>query len=222
MDVKEAIEERKSNRAFGPDPLPREVLQEIMRRALRAPSWGNTQPWNFTVVGGKTLEKIKEETVQLLEKEVPTRPEVPMPTEFPDGQTVRYKGLGRDLFRALGIERGDKNGRKAHYETMTRLFDAPYLIYLHLEKGFNPYALMDCGGILQTIALLAVEAGLGTCILARSVSYPDVVRKHVEIPDGQVLVMGMAIGHPLKEHPANQFRSERGKLEEFVRWVDVD
>jgi nitroreductase len=105
---------------------------------------------------------------------------------------------------------------------MTRLFDAPYVIYLHFNRELNPYALLDSGAIIQTIALLAVEKGLGTCILARSVSYPDVIRKHAGIPENQDLVMGMAIGHPIQDHPANQFRSPRGKPAEFLRWLDVD
>ncbi len=104
---------------------------------------------------------------------------------------------------------------------MMRCLGAPHVIYLHLDQGFNPYALMDGGIILQTIALMASEQGLGTCFLAQSVRYPGVVRKHSGIPDDQMLVMGMAIGSPIKDHPANLFRSVRGKPEEFLRYVEV-
>jgi len=44
MDVMEAIESRKSVRAFKADPVPRPTLQAIMDAALQAPSWANTQP----------------------------------------------------------------------------------------------------------------------------------------------------------------------------------
>ena len=74
--------------------------------------------------------------------------------------------------------------------------------------------------ILQTIALLAVEQGLGTCIMAGAVFYPEVVRKYAQIPPERILVMGMAIGYPIKDHPANLFRSQRGQPEEFIQWVD--
>lgn len=221
MDVKEAVAARNSIRAFSPEPVPKKILEEIMERALRAPSWGNTQPWKFTIVGGKTLEKIRGEFVQLLQKEVPPSPDYPMPTKFSEAQTHRYKGLAKDLYEALGIEREDKEDRKAFYVKMIQLFDTRCVIYLHLDKGFSPYALMDGGIILQTIALLAPGYGLGTCILAQSVTYPGVVRKYTGIHDDQVLVMGMAIGYPIQDHPANQFRSQRGKPDEFLRWIDM-
>ena len=221
MDVKEAVLARRSIRAFNPEPVPREVLGEIMENALWAPSWGNTQPWRLTLIGGETLEKIKDEYVHMFGKGIATNPDFPMPTEFNVIQKNRYQGLGKGLFRALGIAREDKEKRNSYYEEMMRCLGAPHVIYLHLDQGFNPYALMDGGIILQTIALLALDQGLGTCFLAQSVRYPGVVRKHSGIPDDQMLVMGMAIGSPIKDHPANLFRSVRGKPEEFLRYVEV-
>jgi len=220
MEVKEAVLARRSIRAFKPEPVPKNMLEDIMDRALWAPSWGNTQPWKFTIVGGETLNKIKEDFVQHARQDVQTNPELTMPDLFNDVQTSRYKGLGKSLFHALGIGREDKERREAYYVEMSRFFGAPTVIYLHLDQGFNHYALLDGGLIFQTITLLAVDQGLGTCFLARSVRYPDVVRKHSNIPSDQVLVMGLAIGYPM-EHPANQFQRERGKPQEFIQWVDV-
>jgi nitroreductase len=152
---------------------------------------------------------------------VPSNPDIPFPTSFNQTETARYKELGKDLFEALGIPREDREKRKAHFLDMTRFFGAPCIIYLHFSRGFNTYALLDAGLILQTIALLAVDHRLGTCILTRSISYPDVVRKHAGITPDQVLVMGMCIGIPIHDHPANRFRSKRGKAKEFLRFVDV-
>ncbi|MCJ7809155.1 MAG: nitroreductase family protein [Desulfobulbaceae bacterium] len=140
MDVKEAVLERRSIRAFSPEPISREVLEEIMETALWAPSWGNTQPWRLTLIGGEALEEIKEEYVQMFEKGVPNSPDFPMPTEFNLIQTGRYKGLGKGLFHALGIAREDKENRKSYSKDMMRCFGAPHVIYLHLDRGFNPYA----------------------------------------------------------------------------------
>jgi nitroreductase len=221
MEVKEAVLARRSVRAFSPDPVPKKVLENILEQALRAPSWGNTQPWKFTIVGGQTLDKIKEEYLQSYKQGVPINPDFPFQLTFNEPQTVRYKGLGKSLFQALGIGREEFEKREAYVQDMTRFFGAPYLVYLHFDQGFNPYALMDGGIILQTIALLAVEQGLGTCILTRSVSYPEVVRRQTGIPSDQALIMGLGIGFPLQGHPANLFRSQRGKPEEFITWVDV-
>ena len=60
MDVIEAIHSRRSVRAFKPDPVPKEVLQAIMEAALRSPSWENTQPWEFAVLGGEAMKNVKE------------------------------------------------------------------------------------------------------------------------------------------------------------------
>lgn len=221
MDIEKAVADRRSIRAFSQEPIPRKILEDILERALRAPSWGNTQPWHFTVVSGSTLKQIGKESAQLVQQGIPANPDLSFPDNFNEAQTARYKGLGKGLFSALGIAREDKDARTAHFLQMIGLSDVPHVIYLHFDKGFNPYGLVDGGLILQTIALLALEKELGTCILAVSVAYPDVVRKHADIPSDQVLVMGIAIGHPVPDHPSNQFRSERGELKEFVRFVDV-
>lgn len=222
MNVSEAVTARRSIRAFSPVPVPKEVLSEIMDRALRAPSWGNVQPWKMTLVGGRTLEKIKEEYVVLFGQGHPSKTDFPTPTEFNEVQTARYQELGRGLFTALGIAREDKEKRNAYYRDMMRCLGAPHVIYLHFDKGFDPYALMDGGIILQTIALLAVDHGLGTCFLGQAIRYPDVVRKHSGIPSDQMLVMGLAIGRPVEDHPANRFRSRRGAPGEFIKFVDMD
>jgi nitroreductase len=59
MEIVEAIQKRKSIRAFKSDPVPQEILKKIMELALRAPSWANTQPWEFAIVTGKKLEEIR-------------------------------------------------------------------------------------------------------------------------------------------------------------------
>ena len=61
MELLEAIHNRKSIRQFKPDPVPRVLLQEILRAALRAPSAINTQPWECWVAGGEALRRLGRE-----------------------------------------------------------------------------------------------------------------------------------------------------------------
>jgi len=220
MEVKEVVTKRKSIRAFEPKPVHKDVLEAVMEQALWAPSWGNTQPWGFNIVSGRPLELIKEDSCKLRQQGVESHPELPTPQKWNEVQTARYQNFAKSMFDSLGIGREEKEKRNYFYQQLALGFGAPHMIYLHLHKEFNNYSLLDCGLILQTIALLAVEQGLGTCIMAGAILYPEVVRKYAQIPLERILVMGMAIGYPIKDHSVNLFRSQRGKPAEFIQWVD--
>lgn len=222
MDVKEVVIARRSIRAYHPEPISKEILEEIMEKALWAPSWGNTQTWGLLVVGGEALEKIRAESISEFMAGGPDRTDVAAPEQFNEAQMDRYRGLGRDLFAALGIGREDKERRMEYYYDMMRFFNAPYLVYLHLDRNFNQYAMFDAGIIMQTIALLAVEYGLGTCFIARSIVYPDVVRKHTGLSEDQALIMGLTLGRPVEDAPINRFERNRGAPEEMIKWVGVE
>lgn len=50
VNLKQAIEKRRSARAFRPDPIPNAIVEEVLRLATMAPSGYNLQPWRFVVV----------------------------------------------------------------------------------------------------------------------------------------------------------------------------
>ena len=76
MDVIEAIKTRKSIRGYKPDPVPKEVLREILEIATRAPSTLNTQPWEFTVIAGEVMEEIKQANMEKFNSGEPAHPDV--------------------------------------------------------------------------------------------------------------------------------------------------
>jgi nitroreductase len=219
MELREAIERRKSIRAFRQEPVPREVLDEILEKALRAPSWGNTQPWRVTVVGGEVLASMVEDFLNKVTSNEPSCPDVEFPGIWPDPLLRRYKENGRMLFAALGIGREDREKRDHHRLNMLRLFGAPQAVYLHQDRNLSPYSIFDAGLLAQNIALLAAEKGVGTCFLALSVLYPAVIRQYTGIPETDRILIGLAIGYPDGDAPINQFRSEREPVETFVKWV---
>jgi nitroreductase len=51
---------RRTHKAFGPEPVPRETLLELFELAQLAPNHHLTQPWRFRVLGPETLERVKE------------------------------------------------------------------------------------------------------------------------------------------------------------------
>jgi nitroreductase len=60
MDVEAAIRTRRTHKAFGPEPVPRAQLEELLELASWAPNHNLTVPWRFRVVGPRTLERLKE------------------------------------------------------------------------------------------------------------------------------------------------------------------
>ncbi len=220
MNVSAAVQTRRSVRAFLNKPIPREILEEILQSAWRAPSWGNTQPWKLTVVGEKALQAMSAEFVQKAAIGENPRTDLEFPRGWPKDLERRYKENARRLFEALGIGRDDKEKRDAQRMNMFRFFGAPQAVYIHIDRTLGPYAIFDAGLLAQNIALLAAERGLGTCFLAVSVLFADVVRRYTTIPESDCIIIGMAVGYPDAMAPANQFRSEREPPENSVRWVE--
>lgn len=221
MNIYEAIKNRKSIRAFKNKPVPKALLSKIMEAALWAPSWANSQPWEFAIVGGETLQTLAEELFQLGQSEVPGNPDRPMPEKWPDINMNRIRQLGTKMFDALAIPREDKERRKQHYSRNYRFFGAPNIIYIYIDKELGAYSMLDVGIIAQNIALLATAEGLGTCFLASSARYADAVHEMTGIPKSKDIIIGLAIGYPDTDDPTHPFRSDRGKLDEFVHWVGV-
>jgi nitroreductase len=229
MDIVEAIHQRKSIRAFRSDPVPKEVLKGIMELALRAPSWANTQPWEFAIVTGKKLEEITQAFAEKAAKGAEDNPDVPRPREFPDPYDTRRRVVGRKVLELKGISRDDKQKRKWWLLQGLRLFEAPCVVYIYIDRSFyqqgegtNIWPVFDCGLVAENIMLLATEHGLGTIAQIQAVAYPDVLRKVLEIPDSKLIVLGIAVGYPDWDDPVNQLRSEREQLENVSTWYGFD
>lgn len=221
MELLEGLKTRKSIRAFKPEAVSRPLLTQILDAARWSPSWGNTQPWEVVVVAGDPLLRLTADLVAALEQKVAPNPDVPMPSGFPDAQKNRYMACAAGLFGAMGIAREDKARRLAHMVNMTRAFGAPVIIYVLCSADLPmPYTLLDLGAITHAICLAAHAHGLGTCIEAQLAHYPNLVRRHASVPDNRRIVIGIALGYPDSEAPANAFRTTREPLEKWVAWVD--
>ena len=67
MDALECIRTRKSIRAFKPEPVPKEVLTEVIATAGRSPSYKNSQPWEVAVLSGAKKEALSAHVIELFE-----------------------------------------------------------------------------------------------------------------------------------------------------------
>jgi nitroreductase len=226
MDIVEAINQRKSIRAFKSDPVPKEILKDIMELALRAPSYDNTQPWEFAIVTGKKLEEIRQAFVEKAEE---ANPDIALIREFPQPYDTRRRVLGRKVLELKGISREDKEKRGRWLLQGLRLFEAPCVIYIYIDRSFyrqgdglNIWPVFDCGLVAENVMLLATKYGLGTIPQIQAVVYPDVLRKVLGIPDSKLIVLGIAVGYPDQDDPINQLRSEREPLDNVSTWYGFD
>src|SRR4030042_5425741 len=104
MDIIEAVKTRKSIRGYKPDPVPRQVLEQILELASRAPSAMNTQPWEFTVLTSGVLENVSRRHIDLLTSGVPPSPEHVV-TSWPKESIYRQRqaDLAKQLFQLMDI-----------------------------------------------------------------------------------------------------------------------
>lgn len=218
MDVVDAIKERKSIRAFKSDPVPLDVIRKIMEQAQRAPSWANTQPWEFAVAAGKKLKEIQDGFVKRGMQDPEN--EVARPYEFPEPYMGRIRALQA---------KDRKEMTREDWENMTlnnfRHYGASTCIYLLVgkpifqqSKGINVWAMYDSGSAVQNIMLLATNYGLGTIAQAQAVVYPDIIRKVLGIPEDKLIALGISIGYPDRDNPVTQGRTAREPLDEVVKF----
>lgn len=218
MSTADSVRARRSVRAYKKDPVPREILEEILSTATWSPSAMNTQPWEFTVVTGEVLDNIRQGNLEKLVAFEGARALLPK-ASYQGVYRQRQIDLAVDIFKLMDIAREDKEKRTAWMQRGFRFFDAPAAIIVSMDKSVEEtWAMFDLGVITGAICLLANDAGLGTCIEDQGVAFPEVIRKFTGIPESKEIVIGIAIGYPDPDFPANALRSRRESIAYITDW----
>jgi nitroreductase len=222
MNVTDAMEKRFTCRAFTSDPVDRDMIVAIIDAARKAPSWGNTQPWEIFVAAGKSADRLRKAYSDRFAREVPADPDLtrPLPKDWPDKLRERYEKLRNDRSVSLGLDRDDPKDMHSLMARNFSFFDAPAVIFLCMDRTLTHWSLFDLGAISQSIMLTACERGLGTAAAVQLASYPDLVRQELGIPDHLAVCIGIAIGHIDAPSPQNSFRSTRRAVDEIVRFKE--
>ncbi len=218
MDIMEAIRQRRSIRCFKPDPVSREVLEKLLEISRWSPSGSNTQPWELAVLGGRMLEEVKTRLVRCMQS-AESHPDIPYP-QMPEPFRSRQKELLQlmDAWQFPPGTEGLKEKRAAYRVSSGRFFDAPVAVIVSVEREISPRAFLGLGMLAQTIALAALNFGLGTCIMSMAVYWPEIYRELLKIPESQLIAFGIAIGYPDLEARINNFERTREPLETNVKW----
>ena len=217
MDVNEAVAARRSVRGFLDRPVDPALLRDLAVRASRAATGGNIQPWHIDIVSGAAMAELKAIMAgKLARRETETPGYDIYPKEMTDTHKARTFGIGEALYGHLGIPREDRKARAIWFARNFQFFGAPAAYFCTVDRRMGPPQWADCGMYLQSLMLLAVEAGLATCAQECWAVYPETVERFLKTPAERMLFCGMAIGYEDKTDPANRLRSERAEAEEWL------
>ncbi|OZI31327.1 hypothetical protein CAL29_25765 [Bordetella genomosp. 10] len=227
-DALSALYDRRSIRAYRPDPVPPELIERILDAARQSPSGTNTQPWHVLVVGGDAKRRLCDRVSRVRETEPAREAGNNLEGEYryyPDPIVEPYlsrrRAVGWEMYRLLGIEKGDRAGSWAAAGRNYRFFDAPIGLVFTLERIMEKGSWIDLGIFLQSVMIAARHFGLDTCAQGAWARYHDVLREELGIPAGHVVVCGMALGYADASAAVNTARAGRASLPEFTRFVGI-
>jgi nitroreductase len=224
VDYETLVAERRSIRGYKPDPVPKDVIDEIIAIAKRAPSSMNTQPWHFHVITGEPLELIRKGNTERMMAGAGIDREIKMGHGYEGPHRERQVEIAIQLFEAMGIERDDKARRQDWVMRGFRQFDAPVSIVVTLDKALEHDTIghFDLGAATYGLVLAAWSKGLGSVINGQGIMQSSVVREHANIPEDQIIMTCVAMGYPDDSFVANDVQSRRVPNEQVVTYVGFD
>jgi len=223
MDFDTAVLERRSIRGYKPDPIPMNVMKEIIEIATRAPSSMNTQPWHLHVISGEPLDRIRAGNTERNLAGVPPSREFRVESKYEGVHRDRQVGVAIQLFEAMGIERHDAERRQDWVLRGFRQFDAPVSVIVAYDKELEgDIRHFDLGAVTYGLALAAWSRGIGSVINSQGIMQSPVVREHAGIPDNHVIQTSVAMGYPDDSFPANAVRSKRRPVEDVATFIGFE
>ena len=163
MNYDDVVRGRRSTRGFTDKPVPKALIREVIELAMRAPSSLNTQPWNFHVVAGEPLDRIRKGNTERNLAGVPESREFRSHGAYEGKHRERQVEIAKQLFSAMNIERHDQAARKDWVLRGFRQFDAPVSIVVTYDRTIqgSDIAPFDCGAVTNALVNAAWSRGLG-------------------------------------------------------------
>jgi nitroreductase len=215
--VDEAIRSRHSIRRFLPKPVDKATVTEILELASRAPSGTNVQPWKIYALAGEERKALSNAILnEYNQGKTEGRAFDYYPPEWVDPWLTRRRKLGLGLYELIGIPKGDKE--RMHEQTGRNylFFDAPVGLIMTMDKRLGRGMFLDYGVFIGHVILAARARGLDTCVQNAFADYPDTVRRHLGIDEGELVIGAIALGYADPDAPENRLRTEREPVEGFT------
>lgn len=218
--VSEAIDTRRSVRAFLDRPVDEATVRTIVEKAARAASGGNLQPWRLYVLAGSARDAM---VARVKEKSKATPfgdgPEYDIyPRDLTEPYRTRRGEVARGMYELVGIARDDAPARAAQMAQNFEFFGAPVGMFVTIDRQMGPPQFCDLGLFLGNLMLLAREAGLHTCPQEAWSLWGATVREVVGVPDHELVFCGLALGYADPDHPINALRTDRAPLPDFAHF----
>ena len=233
-DFSQFLASRRSTRDFLSTQVPPEIIEQILKDGLTAPSWSNTRPFKVAVASGDIRDRISTEFLsrwsvlsKIMRKGIMNKLRIiysryGLPTSnrlivkpYPAELKPRAERVGREMYEILGVVRGDRTARDQQWAKNYSFFGAPVELFIYVHKSLHIYAASDAGLMMQNLMLSAHAHGLGTCAQGAVAIWDDVVRKEFNVPKGYRLLCGISLGYP-SETSINDFKANRLEVEELT------
>jgi nitroreductase len=222
--VDAAITTRRSIRAFLPDPVAREDIEQILEVAARSPSGTNTQPWKVHVLQGAAKTALSDAILAVYADPALsaqyTEEYAYYPREWTSPYIDRRRKVGWDLYALLGLGRENKAGMAAQHARNYRFFDAPVGLIFTIDRVMEQGSWLDYGMFLQSIMVAARGRGLDTCPQAAFTQYHEIIAKQLQLSTNDMVVCGMALGWADASKIENTLVTEREPVAGFVRFLE--
>lgn len=208
-DLDATVLARRSVRGFLRDrPVPRKTLDEAFVLAQHAPSNCNVQPWRVFVASGERCDRLRDALGAAVRSGAPPSDETP-----PDAFAGEYRRLQVDcavaLYSQMGVARDDRVGRAEAMARNFDFFDAPHVAIICMDRGFGLRVALDVGMYVQTLLLALWARGVANCAQASLASYPEIIRRELDIPADLRILCGVSLGYEDPAAPANRTRQVR-------------
>ena len=217
--VDEAIRTRKSVRSFLPTPVERSTVEELLGVASRAPSGSNIQPWRVRVIAGAVKQRLTQAILDAIARdgfEPYQREWNYYPVQWREPFLGRRRKIGWDMYSLLGVAKGDFEGTQQARLRNYEFFGAPVGMIFTLDEDLEIGSWLDLGIFLGAIMIAARGHGLDTCPQAAFADFHRILRPLLNIPDNEIIVCGMALGHIDPAAPVNALVTERAPIADFA------
>ncbi len=219
MSVVEALNNRRSIRAFKDTPIPDQELKEIFKQAQQSPSNCNVQPWQTYIVSGAKKDALKDALIGELMSGQGPKPDFNWSAKYSGVHRERQFGSADKLYSALDIAREDKSARQMAMVKNWEFFGAPHVAFFTMDKYLDIMGAVDIGIYTQSLALLLQERGISSCFQGALSQFPQPARELFNLSEDQGILFGMSFGYADDEAMVNTTITERADLSDAVTFI---